>query len=327
MRLFPIAIAAGTLVLAAAGARAQDTVSEAAVIVGSSPFSPLLNGALADPLFLPPKGRLYGSGVSSLMLGTSDAYDPTGAKLYSRDRYEIGLAHALAYGLTSRLSLHGSLGYSFDFADDTAPDGAVTRSSSHEPDNSGLGLTWRAVDQRRRPFVVDLTVNYSPTLFIRDPSLRQALSGSVGIGRAMRNLTVQVIGSAAWRPTHRYVSDDRTTDVEQRSTLDYTLALRTQVRFSRSLSTDMGVNYAWNAERVTIDRANQLSLGEGAPAALTLSIGAAYQLITNKIAVGAYYSRQFQSSSRQLGATPAQDVLTRNAAASVISGKLYYVID
>ena len=328
MRPSRTAIAAGalTFTLFSAEARAQDTVSEAAVMVGSSPFSPILNGALADPLFLPAKGRLYGSGAASITLATSNAYDAAGVRLYARDRHDIGLAHAVAYGLTPHLSLHGGLGYSFNFADDTAPGGAVTRSSGRAFNNSGFGLTWRAIDQKHHPFVLDLTLNYAPTFFVRDPGLRQAVNASVGVGRAMRDLTVQVIGNATYRPNHRYISDGGAVDIEQRSTLDYTIALRTQFRFTHALSTDASINYALNADRRTIDRANDLSSGEAEPATLTLSTGFAFQLIPNRLALGAYYSRQFQGDSSQAGSAPAQAIFTRNAAANVFSGKIYYVL-
>ena len=329
MRPTRIAIAAGGLILLmnSAPARAQETVEEAAVVTGGGPFSPLFNGVLADPLFLPAKGRLYGSGTSSLALATSDAFDATGAKLYARDRHDIGLSHGLAYGLTPHLSLHGSLGYSFNFADDTAPNGVVSKSAGRSFDNSAVGLSWRALDQRRHPFVLDLSLNYSPTFFLRDPGLRQAVNASVGVGRALRALTVQLIGNATWRPTQRFVSDDGRTDIEQRQTVDYTVALRTQFRFSPALATDTSVNYALNADRLTIDRAHDLSSGEAQPSTLTLSTGLAWQLIPNRIALGAYYSRQLQGDSRRASSDPSQDVFTRNGSRHVISGKIFYVIN
>ena len=325
-----IASAAAGLVLASAEARAQDSassVSEAAVVVGASPFSPLLNGVLADPLFLPAKGKVYGSGVSSLTLSTSDSDDAAGAKLFASDRHGVGLSHSLAYGLTPHLSLHGSLGYSFNFEDDTAPTGVVTKNNSQSIDNSGFGLTYRALDQRRHPFVLDVALNYSPTFFIPDPSLRQVVNASVGIGRAIRNLTVQVIGSATYRPEHHYTPDDGKTQIDERSTSNYSIALRTQFRFSRSLSSDASVNYGLSANQLTIDQTNQSSSGQAVPALLTLSTGLNYQLITNRLAVGVYYSRQFQSDSQTAGADPAQAIFTRNGARQVITSKIYYVVN
>jgi hypothetical protein len=332
MRLGLVAIASGALILIlpSAQARAQDStssVSEASVVVGGSPYSPLLNGVLSDPLFLPAKGRLYGSGVSSITLATSDNYDGAGSKRYARNRHDIGLSHSLAYGLTPRLSVHGGLGYSFNAADDTAPTGVVTKSTGRSFNNSGFGLTWRALEQKRRPFLLDLTLNYTPTFFISDPSLRQVVNASVGIGRVMRDLSLQLIGNATYRPTHGYIADDGKTDIEQRAAWNYSIAVRTQFRFSRALSTDASINYALSQNGLTIDRTNQLSSDQDQPTALTLSTGVNYQLIQNRIAFGLYYSHQFWSDSGVTSSDPTQSNFTRNASRNVVTGKIYYVIN
>ena len=69
-------IALALISTAAAAQTAGEPVAEAAVVAAGSPFSPINDRIISDPLYLPAKGRFYGATGYSLGVPVSSTLRP-----------------------------------------------------------------------------------------------------------------------------------------------------------------------------------------------------------------------------------------------------------
>ena len=207
-------------------------------------WSPDTDRILGDPAYLTSAGQVFGEASYSYTEGQSQRKSETQIPFFSDQPPTFSnksdsnnFLPSLSYGLTDDLSVSANLGFGNTRTSQTYaiqyytffgavrhgglvpfPIGPITfpmprlvtvhiddYARSIGANDPGFGLTWRAIDERRAPVNVDLTVSYAPDIFQAHGSGYettgtqafggQRASASVAVSRELHLLTVAAFGT------------------------------------------------------------------------------------------------------------------------------------
>ena len=219
-----------------------------------APFEPVDSRIISDPFYLPLKGQVYGATVYTLNRPQGDNVK-AGVQTASFHSSNNLIDQTLAYGATRNLTIRVAMSYGSNVRDSTAAaTGDVTTGNAHGFNDPTLSATYRLLDERHSPMILDLTGSYSPDLIDATASGgghdgNVARGGptagfSLALGREMRAFTIAVTGggTSVGRQTTQLLSNGTFTEAD--SHWNYDLSLMTQTRFSDRLSLNAGVGYA-----------------------------------------------------------------------------------
>jgi hypothetical protein len=143
---------------------------------------------IADPSFLPRQGHLYFDttyGYSNYRLG----FQPTGDVVNEHITVSrSSIDEDIAYGITSRLSVSGSVSYVDSTEHYTFLFGPPNESAVHQFDNPTAGLVYRTISQPSSGFSVDTAVTVAPKVIDDDPGFERL---DVLVNQRFNSLTIQ----------------------------------------------------------------------------------------------------------------------------------------
>jgi hypothetical protein len=286
-----IALSLATILTAPLAAAAQD-------------FTPISDRILSDPTFLPLKGQFYGESAYDYSDNQSQAFDASGANLSSSRRTLNTFRQSFAFGVTDRLSINFSEAYGFSGnARVTSPAGVTSTSLSGWYDPT-IGLTYRFIDQKEQPFLLDFITHYSPDAF----ESRAAVNGQdasvarggpeadfgLAIGRETKFLTIRGSLTAYYYGTSTEQTASLTRGVA--TTGSYwapSLGLETQTRFTDRLSANISGHYTFNGNPTVSNNIPDLFHTENLGNTADVGVSLNYHLIPNKLVGSVNYTHTF----------------------------------
>jgi hypothetical protein len=329
-------------VLASTPAMAQDTdapISAASVVVSGNPFSPVSDPILSDPLYLPAKGKLYGTSAYSLSMPRSSDYNYLNVLKTIHHGHTSTVSQDLGYGLTTNITLRLGLSYdSTSNASTSGSTGTTSEGSSKGFNDPSVGIVYRALRQGRdHPVSVDFALGYAPDLIASKTggngvsgtaaAGRDSLSLSASVGRSMRLFTIQASFGATRFGTRSYSSQGNNHNFSQEGGWDYVLALRSQVRFSQRISLNAALAYSPSDHRHNADLTAHTAWTVQAPSTLALNTALNYHIIPNRLVGSFTFVHQNRGDSGSTFTNPTQNVVTRNAYANTVGIRLQYALN
>jgi hypothetical protein len=268
-------------------------------------FTPITDRILSDPAFLPLKGQVYGESSYDYSDTQSQAFDAGGANLSSTSRTLSTIRQTLAFGLTDRLSVNISEAYGFS-GNSTVTTPTVVRSNNVSGwDDPIIGLTYRLVDQKEQPFILDILGHYSPDAF----SSRAAINGEdatvarggdeadIGLAIARETRFFTIRGSVT-----AYYYDTSTEQTFARNSGETTtgsywapsLGLQTQTRLTDRLSVNVNGSYTFNGSPNVSNGLPQFYRIENIGNTADVGVSLNYHLIPNKLVGSINYVHTFR---------------------------------
>jgi hypothetical protein len=267
-------------------------------------FTPISDRILSDPTYLPLRGQFYGESSYDYSDDASQSFRATGANLSSTSRTLSTLRQTFAYGVTDRLSINVSEAYGFSGgANVTTPAGMTSTNISGWEDPT-VGLTYRLIDQKEQPFILDAFGHYSPDAFSAHAAIngedatvaRGGDSGDFGLAIARETKFFTIRGSVT--ATYYGSSSDLTASPERgvATTGSYwapSLGLQTQTRLTDRLSANVNAAYTFNGDPTVRnfipDLVHREDIGNTADVGVSLN----YHLIPNKLVGSINYNHTF----------------------------------
>lgn len=205
-------------------------------------FDPVSTRILSDPLFLPLKGQIYGQTAYTFSDWRGDGFNAvSGARNYYYRDFQDTMAQDFAYGISDDLTVGIAESYTWEHDQDMLGNTSLA-SSTKSTSNPTFKATYRVLDQSVYPVDADVSAGYTPNFDINGGYVASGLQNATltaSIGREMKALTVQLIGTADYFGVLKNLQlNEREGD-----TWLYDLALNTQVRLTNRFSVDGGVDY------------------------------------------------------------------------------------
>jgi hypothetical protein len=290
---------------------------------------------VSDPLFLPAAGQVYGTTAYTLSKPQGDNFKG-GTQTGSFNSSNSLIEQTLAYGVTSDFTIRASMGYAANRRDSTSvATGDVTTGNSHGFADPAFSITYRVLDERRSPLVVDLAASFSPSLIDatsggggQDGNVARGGSTggfSVTAGHEARAFTVAVTGgaTAAGMQTTGLLSNGSSTLSD--SHWNYDVALATQARFSERASLNAGVGLATTGSfGVDNSQKGNPRTSEG-PDARAFNLALNYHLVPNRVVAALAYTYDSDTDSKNVFPNPASNTAVENRFGNVFGVRLLYV--
>jgi hypothetical protein len=268
-------------------------------------FTPITDRILSDPAFLPLRGQVYGESSYDYSDTQSQNFNAGGANLSSTGRSLNTLRQTLAFGVTDRLSFDVSEAYGFSGNGTITTPGGVRSNGQSGWEDPSFGLTYRLIDQKEQPFILDFFGHYSPDAF----SSRVAIDGQdatvarggdsadfgLAIARETRFFTIR--GSVT---ANYYGSSTQQTASFVRgfaNTSSYwapSLGLQTQTRLTDRLSANVNASYTFNGSPTVSNNLPYLFHTEDIGDTADVGVSLNYHLIPNKLVGSVNYIHTFR---------------------------------
>jgi len=267
-------------------------------------FTPISDRILSDPTYLPLRGQFYGESSYDYSDNQSQNFQAGGANLSSTSRTLNTLRQTFAYGVTDRLSLNVSEAYGFSGGSTVTTPLRVTSTNVSGWVDPTIGLTYRLIDQKEQPFMLDFLAHYSPDAFSSKASIdgedaTVARGGSttdfgLAIARETRFFTIRGSVTATYYGTSTELTASPARGVA--TTGSYwapSLGVQTQTRFTDRLSANVNAAYTFNGDpnvrNFIPDLFHHEDLGNTADVGVSLN----YHLIPNKLVGSVNYNHTF----------------------------------
>jgi hypothetical protein len=292
---------------------------------------------LSDPLYLPPKGQVYGVTAYTLDMPKGDNFK-AGVTTGSFKASDNLINQTLAYGLLNNLTVRLSLGYGIDNRDSTAATtGDVTTGNARGFSDPTVSATFRVLDEPRSPLILNLTTSYSPDAFEStaagggsDGTIArggQTAGISFALGRVTKSFTVA--GAAASTHLGPQVTEllSNGTSTASDAYWSYSLGLITQTRFTDRVSLDAGVAFATagNYEVSNIETGNAHVFAP--PSTRTLNIALNYHFQPNRLVGSVSYAYNSYTDATNTFAKASLDTAVENRMGNVVGVRLLYTFN
>lgn len=301
----------------------------------TSPFAPISDRIISDPLFLPLKSQLYGTTSYAYNMSSSDNFNHAGMKTAAHTDANT-FAQTLLYGITDQLTLRLTDSYEFNKAFKAlSSTGAATTNSNEGFINPTIGTTYRLLDQSNSPADMDISLNIAPDAFRakeagsgKDGTVasgNQPITFTTSIGREMKIFTIDGSFSTIYAGNRYYEALTNNDNYYEQEYFNYNFAINTQTRFTDRLSLNLGAGYT------IADKAYVTNLSTGtkytATLANTLDFTAAinYHFIPNKLVGGLTYTFDDFSNGKSTYATASSDTETKNHYANIFGARVQYL--
>lgn len=309
-----------TFVIAPFAAHAQD-------------FTPIGDRILSDPNYLPLQGQIYGQSGYTFDRTKGTTFDSTGAVVQTNRNDLNTVGQAVAFGVTDALSLRASLDYGWGSNDRNTVHGMDDASREGFEDPS-FGATYRILDQKNHPFILDVFGDWSPDAFAsRAASATQdgtvARGGATAdFGAAIGRTTKMISLRGAF--TDRYIGGQTTFeqatgfDVNTSSYWVPTLSFDAQARFTPRLSLNAGYDYDFQGSPTVFNAATGISYLNRIGNTQDVHVALNYHFVPNRVVGSVGYQHNFFDDRNALFADPADDIL-QSRSGNVWSATVRYV--
>lgn len=306
----------------------------APLCVHAQDMAPMTDRILSDPSFLPLKGQFYGESTYAYAETNGERYNYIGDYSEHRRNVANSLRQYFSYGITDDISVNASLSgdvSGFHRVDGANGDARTNESGFYDP---SFGITWRAVDQRRGAFNLDLFGNFAPDVFsnhggtaTQDASVAAGGSeGDFGLAISQENRLFTVRADA----TARYFgssTNERIVNGNQTRTDTYwapSLGIQTQVRFTPRLSANAGASYIFNGSPV-VTAPSGLQRVDHVGDAQTVNVSLNYHLIPNRLVASVNYGHNFYADNRTTYSVDPTLDISDHRTEDTVGGTLRYV--
>jgi hypothetical protein len=293
---------------------------------------------VSDPLYLPLAGQFLGTTSYQYSSTTEDVLDSTGTKTESVHVDNNLIDQDVLYGITDDLTAHFNWAYdpSRDAKRDIVGGGTVDRSSSGWT-NPDFGLTYRVLDERQSPLVLDLRLDYSPDAFPSKAATPtdegtiarggQMLDLGATLGHSTQQFTIAGLFDAQWLDTRKTLNQTSGDFSRTSSVWNYSLGLATQTRFSDVLSLNAGVSELFANDTSVINDTSGLTHLSHVGDTTNLNVALNYHFIPNRLVGSVGYEHNFFGPTHNLFATtPTNDTTIRNHDEDVVGVSLRYTL-
>jgi len=269
-------------------------------------FTPITDRILSDPTFLPLRGEFYGDTSYDYSDNNGQSFNASGANLTSTHRTLDTIRQTFAFGVTDRLSVNFSEAYGFSGNANVTNAAGVSSNGVSGWDDPIIGLTYRLVDQKQQPFLLDFVTHYSPDAFSSQAAMTgqdatiarggPAADFGLAIGRETRFFTIRGSLTAYYYGT----STEQTASINRgiASTSSYwapSLGLQTQTRFTDRLSANVNANYTFNGSPTVGNNIPDLFHTENIGNTADVGVSLNYHLIPNKLVGSVNYTHTFNN--------------------------------
>jgi hypothetical protein len=268
-------------------------------------FTPISDRILSDPAFLPLKGQIYGESSYNYGDTQSQNFNAGGANLSSTRRTLNTLTQTFAFGVTDRLSINVSEAYGFSGNVKVTSPAGVRSIGQSGWDDPAFGLTYRLVDQKQQPFMLDVFGHYSPDAFSSSAAIngedatiaRGGAAADFGLAIARETRFFTLRGSVT---ANYYDSSTQQTASPQRgyaNTSSYwapTLGLQTQTRLTNRLSANVNASYTFNGSPTVSNNVPYLFHKEDIGNTADVGVSLNYHLIPNRLVGSVNYNHTFR---------------------------------
>ena len=304
----------------------------APVLAAAQDFTPTGDRILSDPTYLPLQGQFSGETGYNYERTTGNLFDSTGAQTATTRNSLNTIRQRFTYGITDQLSINAGIAYGFD--------GRVSQNGLPGNNRSGFddptfGLTYRLLDQRKRPLSLDVFGEYSPDAF-QSRSASDSQDGTVarggseaGFGAALGHETRFFTIRGAF--TDRYFGDSsslNTTSGASADTSSYwvpTLGVQTQTRFTNRLSANVGFDYNFNGNRNTVNSLSGVESINHVGDSQDVNVSLNYHFVPNRLVGSLDYSHTFYGRlNESFPADPTENTL-RTRSGNGVGATLRYV--
>ena len=272
--------------------------------VAAQDFTLISDRILSDPTYLPLKGQFYGESSYDYSDTASQNFRASGANLSSTSRTLNTLRQTFAYGVTDRLSINVSEAYGFSGGTTVTSPAHVTSTNVSGWVDPTVGITYRLIDQKEQPFILDFLTHYSPDAFAAKASIdgedatvaRGGPEADFGLAIARETKFFTLRGSVT--ATYYGTSTDLTASPARgvATTGSYwapSLGLQTQTRLTDRLSANVNAAYTFNGDpnvrNFVPDLFHKENIGNTADVGVSLN----YHLIPNKLVGSVNYNHTF----------------------------------
>jgi hypothetical protein len=292
---------------------------------------------ISDPLYLPLSGQVYGSTIYTLSEPQGDnvkGSTRTGSFTSSNSL----LNQSIAYGITRDLAVRVAMGYGWNQRDSTsAVTGAVTNGNSQGFSDPAISATYRVLDERHSPFVLDLTGSYSPDAIHATTSGGdnngniarggQTMGFSVTVGRITRSFTIALSagGTAVGRETSELLSNGTSTQSD--SHWNYGVGVETQSRFSRRVSVNLGASFASTGSYGVANVVSGNPRTSEGPDTRSVDVALNYHLVPNRLVAAATYTFNSYSDSQNIFPNPVSNTSVTGRFGNVVGVRLLYAFN
>jgi hypothetical protein len=272
--------------------------------VAAADFTPITDRILSDPTFLPLKGQFYGESSYDYSDGNSQNFKASGANLSSTRRTLDTIRQTFEYGVTDRLSINVSEAYGFSGSSRVTTPAAVAFSNASGWDDPTIGLTYRLIDQKEQPFLLDFLTHYSPDAFSSKASIdgedatiaRGGAEADFGlaIARETRFFTIRGSVTATYYGTSSELTASPARGVA--TTGAYwapSLGVQTQARLTDRLSANVNATYTFNGDPNVRNDVPDLFHRENIGNTANVGVSLNYHLIPNKLVGSVNYNHTF----------------------------------
>ncbi len=298
-------------------------------------FTPDPSRVLSDPLYMPSRHELYGTTFYQYgkMNGDVNNVNGTPNKSYSTSANTFG--QTLEYGLTNRFALTFTDSYISRTTDNDPASGATFSTSANGFTDPGFGFMWRVLDQKTKPFNLDILAVYSPdwvdartASVTTDGSVANGgsqASGTVAIGYKTRDFTIRGAATAVYVGSRNTLNITNNQTSNTSSVRDYQLAVSTQTRLNEKFSFNAGIGENFNN---SYDSTNQTTLltNTNRPGDVTnLNAALNYTVVPNRLVFGLTYQYNIYADSITQFPNPANNISTTNEDENIFGVRLQYV--
>ena len=293
---------------------------------------------VSDPLYLPYTGEFLGTTGYSYGTTTQQTFDSTGTRTNS-SRININtITQELEYGVTDDFIVRANWDYlpSRDVTRDPVGGTRTSRSSSGF-DDPGFGLTYRVLDQRDNPFMLDLTADYSPDAF---PSKTATTidDGTVARGGQMFDIGGRIghvgpVFTVAMTFDAQYL--DRRNTLNQNTGdftvtdpfWNYTLGVATQTRLTDQFSFNVGAGHTFNPHSDVMNDSTGIEHFSHIGDSSNINASLNYHFIPNRLVGSVDYRHNFYDTTQNIYPTvPTSDNSIRGKNEDVVGVSLRYVM-
>jgi hypothetical protein len=293
---------------------------------------------VSDPLYLPLAGQFLGTTSYQYSSSTSDILDSTGTKTESNHVNSNLIDQDVQYGITDDLTARFNWGFdpSRGATRDFVAGGSVSRSSSGWTDPV-FGLTYRVLDERQSPLVLDLRLDYSPDAFPAKAATPndegtiarggQMVDLGATLGHETQQFTIAGLFDAQWFDTRSTLNQTSGDLTHASPEWNYSLGLATQTRFTDVLSLNAGVSELFASDSTVLNDTSGLTHLSHAGNTTNLNVALNYHFIPNQLVGTVGYEHNFFGPTHNLyPSVPTDDTTIRNHDEDVVGVSLRYTL-
>lgn len=294
---------------------------------------------LSDPNYLPLTGEFDGTTGFTYGMTKGDVFDGTGTQLDTFSVHTSTISQKFEYGVTDDFTLGLGMAYDPMVHRTVHPLGGFSRTA----DKSGFSdpsieATYRVMDERNGPMILDLFASYSPDLFRAqladandDGTVArggQAASMGLALGREWPGFGIRGSAAADWVGKRSITDPLMGTAMHDNSAWNYDLALDTQARLTERASVNVGAGYLFRQNYTVDDPASAASWTTHPGDVGNVHVALNYHFVPNRVVGSLTYQYNGYNHSSNTNATPPSfDNETRNQTENVIGARLAYVLN